>query len=87
MLGFAENVQTLPDSYDPAEPDYLYFKTGLYNKWSHPEINTLDMYFDDVELFIGEDIRVEDVCQECVQPSSVRRGKAMPWLNLLLLEE
>lgn len=65
LLASADNVKTLPDSYDPAEDDFLHFKTGLYNKWHDPEIERISLYFDDLELYIGDDIRVEDVCPEC----------------------
>ncbi|BHH83808.1 LamG-like jellyroll fold domain-containing protein [Desulforhopalus sp. 52FAK] len=88
LLASADNVKTLPDSYDPTEDDFLHFKTGLYNKWSDPEnkINVLDMYFDDLELFIGDEISVEDVCPECMkQPSE--SSKTMPWLYFLLLDD
>jgi len=65
LLAYADNVKTLPDSYDPATDDFLQFKTGLYNKWDDPQIERLSLYFDDLELYIGEDIRVEDVAPEC----------------------
>ena len=65
LLSSADNVKTLPDSYNPAEDDFLHFKTGLYNKWHDPEIERISLYFDDIELFIGDDISVEDVCPEC----------------------
>ncbi|SLM28204.1 hypothetical protein MTBBW1_1280007 [Desulfamplus magnetovallimortis] len=66
LLASAYNVKTLPDSYDPAEDDFLHFKTGLYNKWDDPEIDSLSLYFDDIELYIGDNIQVEDVCPECM---------------------
>lgn len=65
LLDYADNVKTLPDSYNPAEDDFLHFKTGLYNKWNDPVIDQLSLYFDDLELYIGEDIRVEEVAPEC----------------------
>jgi len=65
LLAAADNVKTLPDSYDPAEDDFLHFKTGLYNKWNDPEIDNLSLYFDDLELYIGDDVSVQDVCQDC----------------------
>ena len=65
LLASADNVKTLPDSYDPAEDDFLQFKTGLYNKWYDPEIEHISLYFDDLELYIGEDIRVQNVCPAC----------------------
>ena len=65
LLAAADNVKTLPDSYDPEEDDFLHFKTGLYNKWNDPEIESLSLYFDDLELYIGDDVSVQDVCQDC----------------------
>jgi hypothetical protein len=65
LLDYANNVKTLPDSYDPATDDFLHFKTGLYNKWNDPVIDRLSLYFDDLELYIGDNIRVEEVAPEC----------------------
>lgn len=65
LLDYANNVKTLPDSYDPATDDFLHFKTGLYNKWNDPVLDRLSLYFDDLELYIGDEIRVEDVAPEC----------------------
>lgn len=79
LLASAENVKTLPDSYAPDTDDFLHFKTGLYNKWNDQEIEELDMYFDDIELYIGDDKRVEDVCPECVDLSS-KPSNGFPWL-------
>ena len=68
LLSAADNVQTLPDSYVHPEDDFLQFKTGLYNKWNDPVIDRLSLYLDDLELYISEDIRVEDVSPECSVP-------------------
>jgi hypothetical protein len=86
LLASADNVKTLPDSYDPAEDDFLHFKTGLYNKWNDPEIDSLSMYFDDIELYIGDDIRVEDVCPECaiMKPGDIN-GDGVTDLNDVII--
>ncbi len=65
LIASADNVKTLPDSYSTEEDDFLHFKTGLYNKWNDPDIDRLSLYFDDIELYIGDDIRVKNVCSEC----------------------
>lgn len=64
LLGSAVNVKTLPDCCD-ATDNFLHFKTGLYNKWTDKEIDSLPLYFDDIELYIGDDITVESVAPEC----------------------
>jgi len=74
LLGSADNVKTLPDCCDD-DANFLQFKTGLYNKWNDPEIDSLPLYFDDLELYIGEDIRIENVCPECIDTSAVRFKK------------
>jgi len=69
LISSANNVKTLPDSYNPAEDDFLHFKTGLYNKWNDPVIDRLSIYFDDIELYIGNNHRVQNICSECnIQP-------------------
>ncbi|NCC25808.1 MAG: hypothetical protein EOM25_11555 [Deltaproteobacteria bacterium] len=83
LLDYANNVKTLPDSYDPAADDFLHFKTGLYNKWNDPVIDRLSLYFDDIELYIGDDIRVEDVAPEC-DTSLLPTKMGMHWLMLLI---
>jgi hypothetical protein len=84
LLASADNVKTLPDSYVPAEDDFLQFKTGLYNKWNDPAIERISLYFDDMELYIGDDVRLEDVCPECVHGERVKC--LIPVLDLLLSE-
>ncbi|SLM29899.1 hypothetical protein MTBBW1_2010008 [Desulfamplus magnetovallimortis] len=70
LLASADNVKTLPDSYEPEEDDFLQFKTGLYNKWYDSEINQLSIYFDDIELYIGDEISVEKICPECIDSTN-----------------
>ncbi|THB80977.1 MAG: hypothetical protein D3926_04455 [Desulfobacteraceae bacterium] len=82
LLASADDVKTLPDSYNPEEDDFLHFKTGLYNKWHDPDIERISLYFDDMELYIGNDIRVVDVCPEC--QGTGRIEPLIPIINYLL---
>lgn len=64
LLGSAENVKTLPDCCDD-DDNFLHFKTGLYNKWYDDEIDSLSLYFDDIELYIGNNINIKQICPSC----------------------
>lgn len=64
LLSSEDNVKTLPDCCGD-DSNFLQFKTGLYNKWNDAVIDSLPLYFDDVELYIGDNINVENVCAEC----------------------
>jgi hypothetical protein len=76
LLSSVNNVKTLPDCCGP-NGNFLQFKTGLYNKWYDHEIDSLSLFFDDVELYIGDDILVEDVCPECQNSSTSYTKKSV----------
>jgi hypothetical protein len=68
LLDSAYNVQTVADC-GTVDDDFLQFKVGQYNKWDDSEIDSLSVFFDDIELYIDpidHGTSIYDICPKCL---------------------
>lgn len=81
LISSKDHVQTLPDCAPATEKNGFTAKFGQYTRWNDytdNEIDSLALYYDDIELFIDPEksgISISDICPQCSKTASIETKK------------